>query len=121
MTTATPAGLFTDPAPEERLAAAAAALTAHGFAVEILDDAAAARARVQELIPEGASVLTAASETLRLSGIDADLNESGRYQAVRPQLLALDRVSGAEEIRWRRAIPEFVVGSVNAVIETGSL
>ncbi|HEU5418181.1 MAG TPA: LUD domain-containing protein [Streptosporangiaceae bacterium] len=121
MTTATDAALFTDPAPEERLAAAAAALTGHGFAVEILDDAAAARARVRELIPEGASVLTASSETLRLSGIDADLNDSGRYQAVRPQLLALDRVSDAEEIRWRRAIPEFVVGSINAVTETGSL
>ena len=121
MTTATPAALYTGPASEERLAAVAAALTARGFAAEILDDVAAARARIQELIPAGASVLTAASETLRLSGIDADLNESGRYQAVRPQLLALDRVSDAEEIRCRRAIPEFVVGSVNAVTEAGSL
>jgi L-lactate utilization protein LutC len=121
MTTATPAALHTSPASEERLAAVAAALTASGFAVEVLDDVAAARARIQELIPAGASVLTAASETLRLSGIDADLNESGRYQAVRPQLLALDRVTDAEEIRQRRAIPDFVVGSVNAVTEAGSL
>ena len=82
---------FTDPAPAQRLERAAAALTAHGFTAEILDDAAAARARVAELIPAGASVLTVASETLRLSGIEADVNASGRYQAVKPRALAIDR------------------------------
>ena len=83
MTTPMPATAFADPAPAQRLERTAAALTAHGFTVEILDDAAAARERVKDLIPEGASVLTGASETLRLSGIDADINASGRYAAVR--------------------------------------
>jgi hypothetical protein len=66
-----------DPALAPRLERAAAALTAHGFTVEILDDTAAARTRVKDLIPEGASVFTGASETLRLSGIDADINTIG--------------------------------------------
>ena len=44
---------FTDPAPAERLERAAAALRANGFTVDILDDAAAARARVKDLIPRG--------------------------------------------------------------------
>ena len=79
MTTSMPATLFAEPAPAQRLERAAAALTAHGFAVEILDDAAAARTRIKDLIPEGASVFTAASETLRLSGIEEDINNSGRY------------------------------------------
>ena len=79
MTTPMPTTSFADPAPAQRLERAAAALTAHGFAVEILDDAAAARTRVRDLIPEGASVFTGASETLRLSGIDEDINASGRY------------------------------------------
>jgi LUD domain len=121
MTTPVPAARFTDPAPAARLERAAAALTVHGFATEILDDAAAARIRVQQLIPEGASVLTGASETLRLSGIDADINGSGRYQAVKPQTLAMDRVTDADAIRRLRAGPDFVVGSVHAVTETGSL
>ena len=99
MTTPIPATLFADPAPAQRLERAAAALTAHGFTVEILDDAAAARTRVKELIPEGASVFTGASETLRLSGIEADINASGRYQAVRPRVLAMDRATQADEIR----------------------
>jgi len=110
MTTPAPARLFTDPA-----------LNAHGFTAEILNDAAAARARIRDLIPEGASVFTGASETLRLSGIDADINTSGRYQAIKPRVLAIDRATGADDIRRLLASPDVAVGSVHAVTETGSL
>ena len=121
MTTPTPAMLFADPAPAQRLERAAAALTAHGFTAEILDDAAAARTRVKDLIPEGASVFTGASETLRLSGIDDDINTSGRYDAVKSRSRAMDRVLELDEI-WRMiSTPDVIVGSVHAVTETGSL
>ncbi|WP_405009203.1 LUD domain-containing protein [Kitasatospora sp. NBC_01539] len=116
-----PAASFADPAPADRLERVAAALRANGFAAEILDDAAAARARIRDLIPEGAGVLTGASETLRLSGIDEDVNTGGRYDAVRPRVLALDRATGADEIRRLLAGPDYVVNSVAAVTETGSL
>jgi hypothetical protein len=112
---------FTSPASAERLERAAAALGANGFAAEILDDVAAARARVNDMIPAGASVLTGASETLRLSGIDQDINASGRYDAIRPRILAIDRATGGDEIRKLVATPDFVVNSVAAVTETGSL
>ncbi len=121
MTTTIPAAPFADPAPVGCLERAATALRAHGFTVEILDDAAAARTRVNNLIPAGVSVFTAASETLRLSGIDADINTSGRYQAVKPRVRAMDRVSEADEIRRLSASPDVAVGSVAAVTETGSL
>jgi hypothetical protein len=121
MTTPIPPALFADPAPEERLERAAAALSAHGFTVEILDDAAAARARIKDLIPEGASVFTGASETLRLSGIDDDINASGRYDSVRARGAAMDRTTELAEI-WRlMSTPDVIVGSVHAVTETGSL
>jgi hypothetical protein len=121
MTTPIPAASFTDPAPAQHLERAAAALTANGFTVEILDDAAAARTRIQDLIPEGATVFTGASETLRLSGIEEDLNKSGRYQAVRPRVLAMDRATRADDIRRLIASPDIIVGSVAALTETGSL
>ena len=121
MTTSIPATLFTEPAPAERLERVAAALTANNFAAEILDDAAAARARIKDLIPEGASVFTGASETLRLSGIEADINTSGRYQAIRPRVLAMNRDSDADGIRRLLASPDVAVGSVAALTETGSL
>jgi L-lactate utilization protein LutC len=121
MTTSIPASPFADPAPAERLERAATALTAHGFTVEILDDATAARTRIRDLIPAGASVLTGASETLRLSGIDEDINTSGRYEALKPRLMAMDRVAEADEIRRLVASPDVIVASASALTETGSL
>jgi hypothetical protein len=121
MTTSVPATVFTDPAPVERLERVAAALTAKKFAVEILDDAAAARTRIKDLIPEGASVFTGASETLRLSGIEEDINGSGRYEAIRRRGLTMDRATQMDEIRRMLASPDVIVGSVAAVTETGSL
>jgi hypothetical protein len=121
MTTLVPATSFTDPAPVERLERVAAALTAHGFTVEILDDAAAARTRIKDLIPEGASVFTGASETLRLSGIEEDINNSGQYDAIRSHSRKMDRATEMDEIRRVLASPDVIVGSVAAVTETGSL
>jgi hypothetical protein len=121
MTTLTPATSFADPAPAQHLEQAATALRAHGFTVEVLDDATAARARVKDLIPEGASVFTGASETLRLSGIDGDINMSGRYEALKPRLLAMDRVAEADEDRRLLASPDVIVASASAFTETGSL
>jgi L-lactate utilization protein LutC len=121
MTTPIPAALFTDPAPAQRLEQAATALAAKNFAVEILDDAAAARTRIKDLIPAGASVFTGASETLRLSGIDADINNSGRYDALRSRGTTMDRATQMDQIRRLLASPDVIVGSVAAVTETGSL
>jgi hypothetical protein len=121
MTTPTPATSFADPASADRLERAATALTANGFAVEILDDAAAARIRIKDLIPEGAIVFTGASETLRLSGIDEDINTSGRYEALRPRVLAMDRVAEADELRRLLASPDVIVASAAALTETGSV
>ena len=114
MTTSVPAASFTDPATGERLERVAAALTANNFAAEILDDAAAARARIKDLIPEGASVFTGASETLRLSGIEEDISKSGRYDDIRSRGQAMDRTTQLGEI-WRlMSTPDVIVGSVAA-------
>ena len=121
MTTPLIATLFATAVPAQRLDRAATALRAHGFTAEILDDAASARSRISDLIPDGASVFTAASETLRRSGIDADINASGRYQALKPRVLAMDRATRADDIRRLTAVPDVVVGSVAALTETGSL
>ena len=92
MTTPIPATLFADPAPAQRLEQAATALTAHGFTVEILDDA-AARTRIKDLIPGGASVFTAASETLPHHGMWA--------RASQILMTAIMMSSGAVTVRAR--------------------
>ncbi len=111
---------FADPAPAQRLERAAAALAAKSFAVEILDDATAARAGVKDLIPPGASVFTGASETLRLSGIEEDINNSGRYDSLKSRP-PMDRATQRQAIWAALSAPDVLVGSVAAVTETGSL
>ena len=121
MPTPIPTTSFAEPATAPRLERAAAALAAHGFTVEILDDAAAARIRIKDLIPAGASVFTGASETLRLAGIEEDINAGGRYDAIRARGQAMNRATQLAEI-WRlMSTPDVVMGSVHAVTETGSL
>jgi hypothetical protein len=121
VTTTVPTPSFTEPASAHRLDRTAAALTARGFAVELVDDAAGARTRVSQLLPEGASVFTGASETLRLSGIAEDINASGRYDAIRPRVLVMDRATQLDDMRRLMSCPDVIVGSVAAVTETGSL
>ena len=121
MPTPIPTTSFAEPATAPRLERAAAALAAHGFTVEILNDAAAARVRIKDLIPAGASVFTGASETLRLAGIEEDINAGGRYDAIRARGQAMNRATQLAEI-WRlMSTPDVVMGSVHAVTETGPL
>ncbi|MEV7237610.1 LUD domain-containing protein [Streptomyces sp. NPDC051020] len=112
---------FAAPASAERLDRAIAALRANGFTAELLDDAAAARARIKDLIPEGAGVFTGASETLRLSGVAEDIEAGDRYQAIRPRVLKMDRATESDQIRRLAAAPDVFVASVAAVTENGSL
>ena len=112
---------WTVPASEEQTARTLAALLDNGFAAELLDNTAAAAERALEIIPPGASVFTAASETLQVSGLDADINTSGRYDAVKPRLWAMDRATHMPEIRRMSATPDVVIGSVSALTETGTL
>ena len=121
MPTPIPTTSFAEQATAPRLERAAAALAAHGFTVEILNDAAAARVRIKDLIPAGASVFTGASETLRLAGIEEDINAGGRYDAIRARGQAMNRATQLAEI-WRlMSTPDVIMGSVHAVTETGSL
>ena len=69
---------FERPAAEESLQRAAAALRANGFRVEIVGTPAEARSLVSSTLPSDQSVLTASSETLRLSGLEEEINRSGR-------------------------------------------
>ncbi|WNI14228.1 LUD domain-containing protein [Actinacidiphila sp. ITFR-21] len=112
---------FARPASSESLTAAADALRANGFTVHIADTAAHARALVAGLVPEDRTVLTATSETLRESGIAADIDTSGRYRSLRAEQAGWDQAARFDEVRVTRSTPDLVVGSVHAVTEDGRL
>jgi hypothetical protein len=110
---------FGKPASEESIQNAAKALKAHNFSVEVLDTLAQARAYVGSILPKDQSILTASSETLRISGIEEDINRSGRFIAIRPQLEKMDRTTQRAEMRRLSSAPDVVVGSAHAVTEDG--
>jgi L-lactate utilization protein LutC len=112
---------FATLADEERLARAAAALEANGITVLRARDAADAKRIVLDLVPAGADVHHGASQTLEMTGIAAELDQSGRYEPLRPRIWSMDRATQADEIRRLSAAPEVMLGSVHAVTETGSL
>ena len=112
---------FSRPATEESIQRTAEALRKHNFSVRVVDTAADARDLVRSLLPREGRIYTAPSETLRLSGIDDDINGSGAYVSVRSELAKLDPKTQRPEMRRLTATPDVVVGSVHAVTEDGRL
>ena len=112
---------FARPVDEAAIERTAAALRGHGFDVRLVDDGDAARDLVLTLIPEGAEVGEGASITMRQLGLTAIIDESGRYDAVRPRTRAMDRATQMREIRKLGAAPDFQLNSVSAVTEDGRL
>src|SRR5439155_23412611 len=80
-------------ADAERVARAAAALEANGIRVLRAASAAEAKRIVLDLIPDGSQVHHGASESLEVSGITEQIESSGRYDAVRPGVMSMDRAT----------------------------
>ncbi len=106
----------TDPLDE-----VATSLRAHNIEAIVVETGAEARDVVLGMIPEGAEVHSGKSKTLEDVGLYVALMESGRYEAIRPRMMALDRVTQAREIRKLSAAPDFMLGSVAAVTADGTL
>jgi acyl-CoA hydrolase len=106
---------------DDRVERAAAALESNGMAVFRAADAAEARRIVLGLIPEGADVYHGASQTLDATGITEAIEQSGRYEPLRPRIRTMDRATEADQLRRLSAAPDVMLGSVHAVTEDGSL
>ena len=106
---------------EQTLAATVVALEEHGSSVEVVDDLDAAREAVLARLPEGSSVMTNTSVTLKETGIEAAINEGGPYDSVRNRMLALDFETQAQEMKAIAGQSEFALGSVHAITREGTL
>jgi len=109
------------PRVADRVERVAAALRSHNIEAIVVDTGQEARAVVLGLIPEGAEVHSGKSKTLEEVGLFSELVESGRYDAIRPRMFAMDRATQGREIRKLVAAPDFILGSVAAVTDDGAL
>ena len=107
-----PISRFAELATEEQIRRVVKALTVNGFKVEVVENGKEAKKTVLRMIPAGAEVMTMSSVTLETIGLAKEINESGKYDAVRLKL-AQDKSLGST--------PKWVVGSVQVVTEDGKL
>lgn len=120
-TALTPNLAFSHLASDERIERTVQALEANNMRALVVASGDEARHQVLEMLPPGAEVYTGGSRTLEAIGLSAEINESGRYQAIRPRLFAMDRQTQGREMRKLGASPDVVVGSVHAITEQGQV
>jgi LUD domain len=116
-----PNSMFAELAFDEQIAATQEALNANNIETVVVDTAEEAQQYVLSLLPEGAEVHMGASRTLDEIGLTDEIEASGRYQAIRPRLRALDRVTQRREFRKLASSPDVMLGSVQAVTEQGQV
>src|SRR5215472_14954455 len=121
MITLTPNPVFSQLASDEQIARTVHALSANGMTTFVVENGAEARLKVLDLLPEGAEVLAAGSRTLERIELTQEIEESGRFQAIRGRLRSMNRQTQDREMRKLGASPDIVVGSVHAVTEEGQV
>ena len=115
----TPIEEYAKQATDEKIDRTSKALEANGIQTLIAETGADAKRLFLELIPEGSEVFLSSSVTLEQLGIVADVDQSGKFDAVRPRMYAMNRETQGREIRKLIAAPDFAAGSVHAVTEDG--
>jgi LUD domain len=98
-----------------------AALRANNHDVRVVDTGEEAKRLVLELVPEGAEVHSGKSKTLQDLSLFRELFESGRYDSLRGRYMKMDRKTQSREIRKLIAAPDYMLGSIQAITESGDL
>ena len=119
--TLAPNWAFAELATDAEIEHAAQALEAHGIHTLIAENGEEAEQMIFDLLPEGAEVFTASSQTLEQLDIPAALERSEQYDLVRAKLKRLDPKAQNREMVKMGATPEYVIGSVHAVTEEGQV
>jgi len=113
---------FSKPASEESIKLALDSLTRNGFEVKVVDTAVDARVLLEKILPQDKTIFTSSSETLRISGLEEEINgANSRFKSLRQELAKMDFNTQFRQMVKMGAVPDVVVGSVHAVTESGSV
>ena len=110
---------FAKLATDEQIKRTANALEANNIHAIIAENGVEAKQIFFELIPGEAEVFLGASVTLEKLGIRDEVEKSGRFDALRPRMFAMNRETQGREIRKLGSAPDYAAGSVHAVTEDG--
>lgn len=108
-------------ANDEQIERTVSALKANNIEAIVVKNGEEAKRIFFELVPEGAEVFLGASVTLETLGIKDEIDKSGKYEALRPKMFAMDRATQGREIRKLGSAPDYAAGSVHAVTEAGQV
>ena len=116
-----PNGEFGELASDEQIERTVQALKVNNIEALVAENGEEARRMFFELVPEGAEIFLGASVTLETLGIQNEIDKSGKYDALRPKMFAMDRATQGREIRKLVGAPDYAAGSVHAVTESGQV
>jgi hypothetical protein len=109
-------------ASSEQIASTVEALKGRGIAAEILETGKEALARLHALIPDGASLSTGASLTMREIGFEALLQSGDHpWRNLKGEYLAEKDPARQTLLRRQSVLADYYLGSVHAVAQTGEV
>jgi L-lactate utilization protein LutC len=106
-------------ASDDQIERTVKALEAHNIHTLVTANGAEAKEQLWQLLPAGAEVFTNTSRTSDTLGIPAEVDQ--RYDSVRVKLAKMDRKTQNREMVKMGAVPQYILGSVHAVTEDGSV
>ncbi|HEX2618545.1 MAG TPA: lactate utilization protein [Phototrophicaceae bacterium] len=113
---------YTTPVSRDDVLATAAALKARGINVIIVDSAAEAHEKINELIPAGASIMTGGSKTLQEIGLEARLMAKDHpWVNLKDEILAETDPAKQMQLRASSILAPYFLGSVHAISKTGEV
>ncbi len=111
--------IFTALASDAQIERTVKSLEANNIHALVTENGADAVKCLFEILPADAEVFTSSSVTLNTLGITEKINTSGRFNSVRAKLSKMDSKTQNREMQKMGATPDYMIGSVHAVTETG--
>lgn len=113
---------FTRIPTSDKLAETVEAVKARGFNVEVVESKAEALARVQALIPSGASIMTGGSQSLQEIGLeDILISKDHPWRNLKDEILAEQDLAKQALLRRESTLADYYLGSVQAIAATGEI
>src|SRR3989344_6774623 len=108
-------------ANEEVVNTTISSLKNNGITAEYFEDESKLKDRIFQIIPQNAEIMNMTSVTLDSLGISKEIQESGKYNAIKNKIYSMDRKTQGREMQKLMSAPDYTIGSVHAVTQNGEI